>query len=761
MKRTILLIILFAGMGVSTSVNAQWIAPGELSESHKKFEGLRNCAKCHELGKGPTVEKCLVCHEDIAFDLKRKTGYHGRAVRQKECWACHSEHRGRKYELIRFNKKQFNHDQTDFPLTGSHIGVKCTKCHTTSKYRETPSTCEGCHTPEHGNRYGTNCTECHSTKKWETLTFDHASTRFALKGKHVDIACKKCHTTELKTYKQVVRFEDCSGCHKDPHRGQFSDRACSSCHIETSFHDISSFDHNKTAFPLTGAHVRVRCQDCHKNMKIFKGAPDSCQSCHANPHKKIPTQNCSRCHTPQSWKVEKFNHAQTGFPLLGKHALSQCRDCHKKGVRKKIKASCDSCHKSPHPKKQRTYATCDSCHGYESWKVPEYDHRVSGYTLAGAHLKLLCNQCHTPERGLHIGKKTCLTCHADPHQKAFGKICEQCHEETSWKTVSFDHTTTKFPLKGKHNELDCLKCHMKPTYKVKGLACLDCHKDPHNGRFGKDCARCHTPSGWKLEFFDHSKTGFPLTGKHSELKCDACHKDWKRKLRASCESCHSNPHEKKSTRTCKECHDPKQPWAIVTYTHENTDLFAFHVTTQCSGCHLQKHFNKANIMCVNCHEDYHQGAMGQDCFPCHQSGDWNRTVFSHMWTGFPLVGAHLNIECGDCHRDLQTYRIIPRPMNCADCHEVHYRQSRFSHARYGAALDCQECHLQDKWQGAHSPFWFNIQTGTHAGLACGVCHKVASDYFQYTCHDCHEGHEGDRGGRCLDCHIGGFEVEGD
>ncbi len=63
--------------------------------------------------------------------------------------------------------------------------------------------------------------------------------------------------------------------------------------------------------------------------------------------------------------------------------------------------------------------------------------------------------------------------------------------------------------------------------------------------------------------------------------------------------------------------------------------------------------------------------------------------------------------------------------------------------------------MQDTWKYAHSPFWFNIQTGAMAGVDCASCHKTASQYSDYTCHDCHKGHSGDRNGRCMDCHPGG------
>ena len=67
--------------------------------------------------------------------------------------------------------------------------------------------------------------------------------------------------------------------------------------------------------------------------------------------------------------------------------------------------------------------------------------------------------------------------------------------------------------------------------------------------------------------------------------------------------------------------------------------------------------------------------------------------------------------------------------------------------------------MQDTWKYAHSPFWFNIQTGAMAGLDCVSCHKTSGQYADYTCHDCHKGHSGDRNGRCMDCHPGGPPIK--
>ncbi len=253
---------------------------------------------------------------------------------------------------------------------------------------------------------------------------------------------------------------------------------------------------------------------------------------------------------------------------------------------------------------------------------------------------------------------------------------------------------------------------------------------------------------------EHKETGFPLEGRHRLLACASCHGE--KNPKPECSACHIPPHGPKLRHPCESCHTAGHSFAEVKFRHPATGLFAFHSQVDCAQCHQDLKFGTANRDCSSCHADYHKGSVGRDCWVCHRQAEWTVTRFNHNGTGFPLMGTHKALECGDCHRDLQTFRITPRPAACDTCHAGAYRSASFPHAAYGAGRDCQECHLQDTWSYAHSPFWFNIETGQHAGIDCSACHQTAANYRQYSCHQCHQGHTGDRSGRCLDCHPGGF-----
>jgi hypothetical protein len=94
----------------------------------------------------------------------------------------------------------------------------------------------------------------------------------------------------------------CAGCHQSPHGDQFKGRrarvkggpagdACDACHGLETFTPANRFDHEKdSAFRLTGAHAKVRCEGCHKTSRdaqgrsfvVYKPTPVRCEDCHVH-----------------------------------------------------------------------------------------------------------------------------------------------------------------------------------------------------------------------------------------------------------------------------------------------------------------------------------------------------------------------------------------------------------------------------------------------------------------------------------------------
>jgi len=142
------------------------------------------------------------------------------------------------------------------------------------------------------------CVRCHSQASWADLPgFDHADTVFPMEGSHKEVACHQCHPDRSpeKGTGGILYGEaplQCSGCHDDPHGGQFLSEnnltACAECHSTVEW-SPPEFDHNtQSDYVLEGAHRNVPCWMCHnksveiegKKITIYRRTPNECSDCH-------------------------------------------------------------------------------------------------------------------------------------------------------------------------------------------------------------------------------------------------------------------------------------------------------------------------------------------------------------------------------------------------------------------------------------------------------------------------------------------------
>ncbi len=537
MTRVLLLLVTLLLLPVL--LHAQ-ISPGDLTRAHASLDGVQNCTKCHTIGKTISNDRCFVCHTEIAARIKAREGYHATVI-DKQCASCHSEHHGRDFSIIHFDKSKFDHNSTGYPLVGKHAAVACEKCHTpknvtaadvrtllpkrSSTYLGLGRACKSCHADQHAGQFTATCDQCHTEAGWKPAPkFSHDRSRYPLTGKHVNVECAACHNkkvpgTNAVTYRGLA-FSKCSDCHGDPHHGKFT-QACSACHTTGGWQQVSGreFDHSRTKFPLRGAHAKVACKGCH-------------------------AQN------PKSTNVS----GELGFHIT---RFQACANCHPDSHGGQF---------ADRPDKGR----CESCHSDVSFTLVTYsveDHAKSRYPLTGAHKATPCIACHianvvrakSTRQFRWAGAITCAKCHKDNHGGQFNSRsggCEACHTTKAWADLLFDHAKTKFPLEGKHKSVDCSKCHVKATpvrYVGVTTVCADCHEEPHAGQFAKNgktaCEPCHSAVSWKSLTFDHAKTRFPLTGKHASVACAQCHKTETiagksvvryKPLGIKCEDCHGS-----------------------------------------------------------------------------------------------------------------------------------------------------------------------------------------------------------------------------
>jgi len=601
------------------------VSPGRLSKPHAALEGVNNCLQCHSAKQQVDAGKCLSCHKPVAERIARKVGIHREVT--TDCVKCHVEHAGVDAELRPFQTAGFDHRaQTGYALDGLHapLAQQCASCHKTRSFLSVSTSCSSCHADTHKGALGQNCASCHSTSVRFAQTaaggFDHSRAAFPLTGAHEKVACASCHVN--KVYKPVA-FESCANCHKSPHQPALPG-TCASCHTTTAWR-TTKIDHARTAFPLKGKHATVACAQCHvKPATVVKPKSDTCASCHADPHKGTFKQDCSACHTENSFQKGTFDHNTTKFPLLDKHAGLACTDCHK--------------------------------------DVVKAEGSLSAVALAKAERQnVVAAAARTPTnfRGLTTN---CDSCHTDVHRGDLGSKCEACHTAKTFEVTPFTHAKPRPFFEGQHATATCKQCHvttMEPVrasarepalrvgFPTTGTACISCHADVHLGQVAKDCERCHAIETDKfgLTGFSHAATRFPLTGKHAPLACEACHKvetgafpsgnGTARRLTGmgtECVSCHKDPHQGQMKDSCQSCHTVDS-FHVTTYTHKRQralrDFFTGrHLTAQCAACHKATPSRTAPgttvvsyaiaTTCTSCHTDIHRGSLGPVCETCHK-----------------------------------------------------------------------------------------------------------------------------------------------
>ena len=121
-----------ASVLATAPANAQLISPGKLAEPHAELEGIRNCTKCHQLGRrGVSRDLCLDCHTPLEARLSRAEGFHA-TLAEPDCASCHKDHFGEEFELVKLDTLAFDHERTGHPLEGAHTDTGCRTCHTPS-----------------------------------------------------------------------------------------------------------------------------------------------------------------------------------------------------------------------------------------------------------------------------------------------------------------------------------------------------------------------------------------------------------------------------------------------------------------------------------------------------------------------------------------------------------------------------------------------------------------------------------------------------
>lgn len=151
-----------------------------------KLEGNHvsvECESCHQNGifKG-TPTDCFSCHANI----DEHNGRFG-----TDCSACHN--------TTDWKDATFDHNLSNFPLTGAHFSVACERCHATGQFNGLSTDCASCHGDPgfHSGAFGLNCAACHGVSTWVPASYGLSHPGVADEGgsgvNHGGASCRTCH----------------------------------------------------------------------------------------------------------------------------------------------------------------------------------------------------------------------------------------------------------------------------------------------------------------------------------------------------------------------------------------------------------------------------------------------------------------------------------------------------------------------------------------------------------------------------------------
>ena len=388
------------------------------------------CGECHTVPLGSFDENaCRACHlsYDAAFVIQHVRDFY------PTCLGCHDG-------LDRYGAA-FDHDATIFPLEGEHGFLSCGSCHDGAQdaqmLQATESACGACHIKAdvHSERISQECGACHTPVTWAEALFSHELSGFNLIGRHEIVDCEACHIE--RKWVGIPRL--CAGCHleDDDHAGQFT-VDCGECHIPTEWID-HIFDHGRSVFPLSGAHLEAVCVTCHWD-GAFVGTPTDCVSCHQEDDQHLGQfgGDCSVCHTTNRWSEVTFDHQLSRFPLSGAHRNTPCLKCHVSGQYAGTPMACFQCHREPSFHAGLFGLECALCHSTSAWRPASFNgphrfpmnHGGAGGTCATCHpagyTAYTCYDCHEHSQG-EITKKhqeegigdfsNCMRCHPNGNKE--------------------------------------------------------------------------------------------------------------------------------------------------------------------------------------------------------------------------------------------------------------------------------------------------------------------------------------------------------
>jgi len=520
----------------------------------------------------------------------------------------------------------------------------------------------------------------------------------------------------------------CVTCHLRPASHQFNAYKCVECHEYDDWHTAAHPDGSNcaTCHSAPRGHYGRDCATCHEpttpwadTQMVHNSTTQSCQRCHARPHRAYPAARCLECHTQAGVRWTPTAHPQS----------RACASCHKAPHRGYRPSACTECHRTTPgsswtPVRHTTRTDCASCHSAK--------HPVAGVVS--------CATCHKGTTDLLTthASSACATCHASTSPKvvaaiaAGGATCTSCHDlaahgHTTRTDCVTCHTAT---APADHYGDNCTQCHVPGPAWVfthttdKTADCLSCHERFHPGYDPSICSDCHPQVGVIWSPVEHV-------------------------TRLDCENCHypRNPHAETG---CATCHLSRDTWEATGHPDATSDCVTCHATTApadhygdtCNQCHLPgtawvfTHTTDKTADCLSCHEPFHPSYDPSICSDCHPQVGVIWSPVEHVTRldcencHYPR-NPHAETGCATCHLSRDTWEATAHPdatSDCATCHTA-------PHASH-APTTCVECHAQP------GVAWLPIKHPPESS-DCFSCHPdYPLAHVTNVCVNCHYDGEG-------------------
>jgi hypothetical protein len=532
-----------------------------------------------------------------------------------------------------------------------------------------------------------------------------------------------------------------------------------------------NFDHVKTGFPLTGAHVTLPCETCHIQ-GTFKGTPKKCATCHTQgsrmqtttfkPTNHITTtQACDQCHSSTaSWSVARFSHVGV--------VARQCTQCHDNRVAKGKPSN-----------HMLTNAPCDSCHRTTTWSSASFTHvDVKPGSCATCHIQGGSASTYKPSK--HISTNL---------------SCDACHTTGgSFATLRFTHSAIQGVMPGQcetcHNgtlaSLNVLgKAQASPTHISTSASCDTCHvgyvsfagANQHAGVVASagTCANsgCHTSGGagkQKPSGNGHIPTNLTCNWCHNMTTFTPpsfTHSATQGVVAGGCETsgCHSgayaalnvlgkaqaSPTHVITSASCDTCHT--SGYASFMGANNHAGVIASAGTCANSGCHTSGGAGKQKPT-GNSHIP-----TSLTCNWCHNMTTFNPSSFTHSATQGVVAG-----QCGTCHSG--TYAALnvlgkaqaspAHVTTSASCDTCHTGYVSFAGANQHAGVIASAGTCANS--GCHTSGGAGLQKPSGNGhiptnLTCNWCHNMTTfNPSSFT----HSSTQGVVAGQCETCHNGTY-----